>query len=131
MNLPAYAEQVLSGTNTFALAYGAQNVIDTRSEFGLGSDKSFAVGDAILTLGGRAAWAHDFNTDRSAAASFQALSGTSFIVNGAAQANDSVLTTASVDMKWLNGLSAAASIEGAFSNVSSSYAGKGVLRYMW
>jgi len=131
LDLPAYAEQVLTGTNTFALAYGAQNVIDTRSEFGLRSDKSFGVGDAVLTLGGRAAWAHDFNTDRSAAASFQALSGTSFIVNGAAQANDSVLTTASVDMKWLNGLSAAASIEGEFSSLSSSYAGKGVVRYTW
>ena len=41
------------------------------------------VGDAILTLRGRAAWAHDFNPDRSIAATFQTLPGASFVVNGA------------------------------------------------
>ena len=47
--------------------------------------------DAILTLRGRAAWAHDFNPDRSIAATFQALPGARFVVNGAAQAHDSAL----------------------------------------
>jgi hypothetical protein len=56
LDLPAYAESVLSGANTFALAYAAKSVTATRSELGLRSDKSFAVGDAILTLRGRAAW---------------------------------------------------------------------------
>ena len=32
-------------------------------------------------------------------------------------------------MKWLNGWSAAATFEGQFSNVTNSYAGKGVVRY--
>jgi hypothetical protein len=40
------------------------------------------------------------------------------------------LTTASVEMKWLNGWSAAA-IEGEFSNVTRSHADKGVVRYTW
>jgi hypothetical protein len=48
-----------------------------------------------------------------------------------AQAHDSALTTASVEMKWINGWSAAATFEGEFSNVTSSYAGKGVVRYAW
>ena len=51
--------------------------------------------------------------------------------NGAAQAPDSALTTASVEMKWKNGWSAAATFEGEFSNVTRSYAGKGVVRYVW
>ena len=34
-------------------------------------------------------------------------------------------------MKWLNGFSLAAIFEGEFSNVSRSYAGKGVARYAW
>ena len=63
-DLPAYAEQAVSGANTFALAYGAKSVTATRSELGLRTDKSFAMTDAILTLRGRAAWAHDFNPDR-------------------------------------------------------------------
>ena len=99
-DLPAYAEQALSGANTFALTYGAKSVTASRSELGLRTDKSFAMQDAILTLRGRAAWAHDFNTDRSIAATFQTLPGASFVVNGAAQAHDAALTTASAEMKW-------------------------------
>jgi hypothetical protein len=34
-------------------------------------------------------------------------------------------------MKWLNGFSLAATFEGQFSNVTNSYAGKGVMRYSW
>jgi uncharacterized protein with beta-barrel porin domain len=129
--LPAYAEQALTGASTFALAYAAKNVTDTRSELGIRTDKSFAMEDGVLTLRGRFAWAHDFNPDRSIGATFQALPGASFVVNGAAQASDSALTTVSVERKWLNKWSAAATFEGEFSSVTASYAGKGVVRYVW
>jgi autotransporter-associated beta strand protein len=130
-DLPAYAESVLAGANTFALGYAAKSVTATRSEMGFRADKSFAMQDAILTLRGRAAWAHDYNTDRNIAATFQALPGASFVVNGAAQASDSALTTASAELKWRNGFSLAATFEGEFSEVTRSYAGKGVARYAW
>jgi autotransporter-associated beta strand protein len=130
-DLPAYAESVLSGANTFALAYGSKSVTDIRSELGVRTDKSFALQNAILTLRGRAAWAHDFNPDRAIGATFQALPGANFVVNGAAQAHDAALTTASAEIKWLNGWSAAATFEGEFSDVTRSYAGKGVVRYAW
>jgi len=55
-----------------------------------------------------------FNPDRNIAATFKALPGGTCVVNGAAQAHDSALTTASVEMKWLNGWSAAATFEGEF-----------------
>ena len=87
--------------------------------------------DGIFTLRGRAAWAHDFNTDRFIGATFQTLPGASFVVNGAAQAPDAALVTASAEMKWRSGWSAAATFEGGFSNVTASYAGKGVVRYSW
>ena len=87
--------------------------------------------NGILTLRGRAAWAHNFNTDRSITAVFQTLPGATFVVNGAAQARDAALTTASAEMKWLNGWSAAATFEGEFSDITRSYAGKGVVRYAW
>lgn len=74
---------------------------------------------------------HDYNPNRAIAATFQALPGTSFIANGAAQASDSALTTASLEMNWRNGWAASATLEGEFSNVTSSYAGKGVVRYQW
>ena len=52
-------------------------------------------------------------------------------MNGAAQARDSALTTASAEMKWRSGWAVAATFEGEFSNVTDSYAGKGVVRYTW
>jgi hypothetical protein len=45
----------------------------------------FALPDSLLTLRVRLAWAHDFDPGRSIAATFQALPGTNFVVNGAAQ----------------------------------------------
>jgi uncharacterized protein with beta-barrel porin domain len=130
-DLPAYAEQAIAGANTFALSYGAKSVTASRSELGLRSDKSFAVQNGIFTLRGRAAWAHDFNPDRNISATFQTLPGASFIVNGAAQAHDAALVTGAAEMKWLNGFSLAATFEGEFSDVTRSYAGKGVARYAW
>jgi uncharacterized protein with beta-barrel porin domain len=130
-DLPAYAERALVGTNAFALANGAKSVTDPRTELGFRTDKSFAMPDGVLTLRGRLAWAHDYDPNRSIGATFQSLPGASFVVNGAAQASDSVLTTASIERKWTNNWSIAATFEGEFSNVTSSYAGKGVVRYQW
>jgi autotransporter-associated beta strand protein len=130
-DLPAYAEQAIAGANTFALSYASKSVTDTRSEFGIRTDKSYPMQNGIFTLRGRAAWAHDFNPDRNIAATFQTLPGASFVVNGAAQASDAALVTGSAEMKWLNGFSLAATFEGEFSGVSRSYAGKGVARYAW
>jgi uncharacterized protein with beta-barrel porin domain len=130
-DLPAYAEQVLSGANTFALSYAAKSVTASRSELGVRTDKSYAVGDAVLTLRGRAAWAHDYDTERNVAATFQSLPAATFVVNGAAPTRDAALTTASAEMKFISGLSLAATFEGEFSGVTRSYAGKGVVRYQW
>jgi uncharacterized protein with beta-barrel porin domain len=55
----------------------------------------------------------------------------SFVVNGAKPAPDAALVTASAGMKWLNCWSAAATLEGEFSDVTTRYAGKGVVRYSW
>ena len=93
-SLPAYAEQVLSGASTFALNYAAKDVTASRTELGVRTDRSFAMSNGVLTLRGRAAWAHDFNTDRNVTALFQTLPGAAFVVNGAAQAHDSALVTA-------------------------------------
>jgi uncharacterized protein with beta-barrel porin domain len=130
-DLPAYAESVVSGANTFALAYGAKSVTAPRSEIGVRTDKSWAMQTAILTLRGRVAWAYDTNTNPTIGATFQTLPGASFVVNGAAQSHNKALTTGSAEVKWINGWSAAATFEGEFSDVSRSYAGKGVVRYQW
>jgi autotransporter-associated beta strand protein len=131
IHLPAYAESVVSGADSFALSYHSKSTTAPRSEIGFRADRSFAMRDSLLTLRGRAAWAHDYNSDRSIAATFQALPGASFVVGGATPASDAALLTASAERKWLNGFSLAATFEGEFSQATRSYAGKGVARYAW
>ena len=129
--LPAYAEQAVIGTPLFALNYAGQTTTATRTELGLRTDRSFAMQDAMLTLRGRAAWAHDYNPDRSVTALFQALPGATFVVNGARSDPDAALVSAGAEVKWLNGFSLAGTFEGEFSGNTTSYAGKGVAKYSW
>jgi hypothetical protein len=53
----------------------------------------------IFTLRGDAAGARDFNTDGVIGATFPTLPGSSFAVNGAAQAHDAAMVTAAAKMK--------------------------------
>ena len=130
VHLPNYSEVSQTG-GLFALNYASQTVTDTRTELGLRSDKSFAMADGVLTLRGRAAWAHDYDPNRAVTAIFQALPGASFVVNGARPDANSALVSASAERKWLNGFSIAGVFEGEFSGNVTSYAGKGVVKYSW
>lgn len=131
LDLPAYAEDVLAGSNILALNYASRGETASLSELGLRADKSFALDRAVLTLRGRAAWVHNFNTGRSAAATLQVLPEASFLVRGATLASDAARTTASVDVTWINGWSVAGTFEGEFSGTSTSLAGKGTVSYQW
>lgn len=130
-NLPNYSEASLNGGGLFALNYAAQSLTDTRSELGLRTDKSYAMQNGVLTLRGRAAWAHDYNPSRAVTALFQTLPGSSFVVNGARLDADSALVSASAEMKWLSGFSIAGTFDGEFSGNVTSYSGKGVFKYSW
>ena len=129
--LPTYAEQAAFGAGTFALGYSGKDVTASRSELGLRSEKAIAYADSTLMLRGRLAWAHDFNTDRNVQATFLALPGASFVVNGANPAADTALTTISAEMLWRNGWSASATADAQLSDTTHSYSGKGVVRYSW
>jgi len=41
------------------------------------------------------------------------------------------ILTAALEKRWPSGWSAAATLDGEFSNVTRAYAGKGVVRYAW
>jgi uncharacterized protein with beta-barrel porin domain len=86
---------------------------------------------AVVTLRGRAAWAHYFDDNRALTMSFQTFAAPSFVVTGAAQARDAALVSASADVRWMNGLSVAGVFEGEFSGQTRGYAGKGIVRYSW
>ena len=130
-DLPGYTETSANGAGGFALTYAGKTVTATRTELGLRGDKSWAMAEGLLTIRGRAAWAHDYNSDRNISAAFQSLPGSTFIVNGAQPARNAALTSASAEMNFNGGWSVAATFDGEFSDVSRSYAGKGVVRYAW
>ena len=129
---PAYAESDLTGGG-FGLAYAARSATDTRSELGGRFDREIIPlhSDEVVTLTGRVAWAHDWVSDPTLAASFQALPGQSFLVNGATPAKDSALASAGAEVRFASGWSIAAKFDGEFADHSTTYAGTGILRYRW
>lgn len=90
-----------------------------------------AAPDAVLTLRGRLAWAHDWVSDPALLAVFQTLPGASFIVSGAAPAKDIALASVGADLHFANGWTLAAKFDGEFGGKSQTYAGTGAIRYSW
>lgn len=131
LDLPDYTERAVSGADDFALSYAGRIHTQTRSELGTRLDYAMPLPDALLTLRGRAAWAHAFGDDRIANVGFLALPGTAFTVNGAQPDADSLLVSAGAELSFRNGISLTGSFEGEFSGNTRSYAGKGAVRYRW
>lgn len=129
--LPAYGEAATSGGNTFALNYASKTTTATRGELGAEFDKAMLVRDGVLTLKAKTAWAHDWNTDRSATATFQTLPGATFTTNGAQPSANAALQSLGGEMGWHNGWSVAVEFDGEFSITTTGYAGKASARYAW
>ena len=85
----------------------------------------------MLSLFGRAAWAHDWYSDPSVTAAFLSLPGSSFIVNGATPVHDSALLTAGAQLYMRNGWSVMAKLDTEFAQGSHTYIGTARLRYTW
>jgi uncharacterized protein YhjY with autotransporter beta-barrel domain len=91
---PAYSEIERNGVG-FALTYNSRTATATRSELGARFDQVAAFNrNMLLTLRARLAWAHDWVSDPLLTATFQALPGASFIVNGATSAKNAALALA-------------------------------------
>ena len=84
---PGYSETDLTGGG-FGLSYNAMSATDTRSELGARFDALTAWGAMPVQLRARLAWAHDWVSNPALDASFQALPGTSFVVDGAPVPHD-------------------------------------------
>lgn len=66
-----------------------------------------------LILRARLAWAHDWNSNPALNAVFQALPGSTFIVNGAAAPKDSALTTFAAELRLAANWSLTAKFDGS------------------
>jgi autotransporter-associated beta strand protein/T5SS/PEP-CTERM-associated repeat protein len=128
---PSYSEADLT-SGGFALGFNSRNATDTRSELGGRFDRLLLLNpEAALTLRARVAWAHDWVSDPTLAAVFQALPGASFIVNGATPAKNSALTSTGAELRLANGVSLLAKFDGEFGSHATTYAGTGTVRYTW
>jgi autotransporter-associated beta strand protein len=128
---PSYSEADLTAGG-FALGYNGRTATDTRSELGGRFDRLLLLNpEAALTLRARVAWAHDWVSDPTLAAVFQALPGASFLVNGATPAKNSALTSAGAELRLANGVTLIGKFDGEFASHSSTYAGTGTVRYTW
>jgi uncharacterized protein with beta-barrel porin domain len=107
------------------------NATDVRSELGARFDDLTVIRGKPLILFGRLAWAHDFVSNPSLSAAFEALPGGSFTVNGAPIPPDSVLTTAGTQLFLTPQWTLLAKFDGEFAKGSQTYAGTGTLRYTW
>jgi uncharacterized protein with beta-barrel porin domain len=129
---PSYGETAVSGSNVFALSYGARSTVATRTELGAWFDKMMALDQGnALSLRRRAAWANDHQSNQGIGATFQTLPGASFTVNGAAPATNLALVTAGVEYRLANNVSVGAKFEGELASNSQTYAGTGTVRYVW
>jgi uncharacterized protein with beta-barrel porin domain len=129
---PAYSETAASGSSAFALAYNGQTTTTTRTELGAWVDDAVALHDgAMLALRARAAWAHDYWSNSSISAAFQALPGSNFIVTGAVPLRDSLLASVGAEIGFRNGISLAALLDGELNANSQTYVGTIRARYAW
>jgi outer membrane autotransporter protein len=131
LNTPRYGEvdQNLGG---FGLAYGQRTASWNRSELGARIDRAFAVGwDISLALRGRLAWAHNWVSDPTLAASFQMLPGSAFTVVGAKPVKDSALVTGLAELRLTDGAFVGVRFDGDLAPRSQTYAGSAQLRYEW
>ena len=127
---PSYSETDLTG-GVFGLSYNAMKATDTRSELGARLDALTAWGATPVQLRARLAWAHDWVSNPALDASFQALAGTSFVVEGAPVPHDSALTSVGVELHLTQRWTLLGKFDGEFASSSQIYAGSGTLRYVW
>ena len=127
---PSFSETDLTGGG-LGLAFNAMNATDTRSELGARFDNVQVVNAMPLVLRGRLAWAHDWISNQSLGAVFQALPGSNFTVNGAAPPTNSALTSASAELHLTANWTAIAKFDGEFAPTAQTYSGTGTLKYSW
>jgi autotransporter-associated beta strand protein len=128
---PSYSESDTSG-GSFGLSYAGRTATDTRSELGSRFDRTFALDPTtLLVLRAKLAWAHDWVSDPSLAAVFQALPGAGFIVRGATLPSDFGLVSAGAELHFASGLALAAKFDGEFAGRAHTLAGSAIVRYVW
>jgi uncharacterized protein with beta-barrel porin domain len=129
---PGFGEYATSGSSAFALSYNAQTGTEVRGEIGSWANKTLVLSNGdVLNVFGRAAYAHDWQTNPSLTAGFLSLPAASFVVNGAEPPANLALVTAGAELRLSANWSLMAKFEGEFAGGYESYAGTGRITYTW
>jgi uncharacterized protein with beta-barrel porin domain len=128
---PAYSETTIAGSPIFALSYDGQTVLTARAELGIRADWTADFEGGYFTLSSGIGLARDFGSNTSKQASFQALPGSSFTVQGAAADQTSVLLSAGLEVGLDNGFSLGGNATGSLSQNTRAYSGSARLGYRW
>jgi outer membrane autotransporter protein len=130
---PNYSEASGSGSNQFALAYASRTGNVERAELGSWVNTLYLLqGNSVVSLFGRAAWAHDWQNTPQASATFLGLSPiAAFIVNGAKPAADLGVVTAGAELRTASGWGLMGKFDGEFGSGTQTYAGTARVRYVW
>jgi autotransporter-associated beta strand protein/T5SS/PEP-CTERM-associated repeat protein len=130
---PNYSEASGSGSNQFALNYASRTGNIERAELGSWANTLYLLqGNSVVSVFGRAAWAHDWQNTPQASATFLGLSPiAAFIVNGAKPAADIGVVTAGAELRLTSGWGLMGKFDGEFGSGTQTYAGTARLCYVW
>jgi len=114
------------------LTFGSKSVTSLPTFLGAQFDTRFAFGNGMaLSPYARLSWVHEFYPIRAIDASFIALSGAAFTVDGPRTSTDALRVDAGAKLAIGPNAWMFASFDGEFSDRSQSYAGKGGFRVAW
>ncbi|WP_127143132.1 ice-binding family protein [Pelagibacterium montanilacus] len=128
---PAYSETVLAGVSTYSLSYEAQHSIALATELGIRLDHGIETDFGRVDFGAGLAWTHALVAQDSLEASFQAIAGSQFDVQGAGGQADMIEANLGMELSFDGGLAFGAQVGGDFSANAASYDGAVTLSYAW
>jgi outer membrane autotransporter protein len=128
---PAYSEETISGSETFALAYEPAVVLTGRTEVGVRIEFSSDFEGGVVSFNGGVALAHTRSATIGGDTSFQALPNSPFNVDGAAGSANAVLVNAGIAANFDNGYSLGGSFDGALAPSAQTYGASLRLGYSW
>jgi outer membrane autotransporter protein len=130
----AYAETstIAGGAGVLGLSYDANTVTSLPTFLGAQIDTQYRLlNGQMLSPWLRAAWVHEFSTDRPIQASFVSVPGTGFTVDGARPGSDALRLGAGATLAFNTNAYLFANLEGEFSNDDRTYAATGGIRLTW
>jgi outer membrane autotransporter protein len=114
------------------LSFAAHHVASLPAFLGAQFDTRYALANGMIwSPYARASWVHEFDPARNVSASFIALPGSGFTVDGPRAASNAARLDLGSKLALTRTSSLFASFDGEFSDRSQSYAGKGGFKVNW